>query len=134
MKKSLFKQVVKIALSKMDNHPEYDCYMHYSFVIQDNKIVDYGTNSNKTPPVHHGYNKRCLIDDTFKPKTHSEYAAYMRAKGLLKPKSFEIINLRFNKVGELRLSKPCDCCYLLLKELGCKRFYYSSTIGFLECV
>ncbi len=130
MKKSLFTEVVRIARSKLPSHPERSCYCHYSFVIQDNKIVEWGTNNRHEPPKHYGYHRPW--DGTFRPKFHSEAYAYKRARGLLTDDSFEIINVRLVKSGELRLSKPCRPCFELLASLGCKRFYYSSEVGFMD--
>lgn len=134
MKKSLLKQAHQIALSKLTLHPEYHNYIHYSFVIQENKIVEWGVNSNKVPPVHYGYQHR-IKGDKFGPKSHSEIEAFRKARGLLDlNKKFEMINIRLNKSKELRISKPCSCCHELLMALGCSKFYYSSDIGFLTCV
>ena len=131
MKKQLFSQVYQIAKEKLVVHPQ-SVYVHYSFIIQNNSIVGYGVNRDGTPPIHWGYKNR-KDDPTYNPKLHSEINAYRKVKGILdKRKSFEIINVRLNRHGELRNSKPCSCCYNLLRELGCKKFYYSSDIGFLS--
>jgi len=69
------------------------------------------------------------------PKIHSEIAAYRKAKGILtKNEPFEIVNIRLNKNKELRLSKPCICCFEIMKELGCSKFYFSSNAGFLKII
>jgi hypothetical protein len=129
MKKSLFNEVVSIARSKMHLHPEFDHFLHFTFIIQDNKVIEWGMNHAGMPRKHYGYHKD---DITFVPKTHAEVDSYKKARGLLdKSKSFLAINIRLNRFGELRMSKPCKCCYNLLKNLGCKRFYYSSNVGFL---
>lgn len=134
MKKSLLYKALNIALSKLPQHPEYDYFPHYSFVVQNNKILDYGTNNKKVPPYHHGFHKR-INNYVIGPKTHSEINAYRKAKGLLiKNRDFEMINIRLNKKGQLRISKPCCCCYEILSELGCSKFFYSSDFGFLSLI
>lgn len=131
MKKSIINVVLKTARDKLDNHPQTGHWMHYSFIIQYNKLIEWATNLNYDPPLHYGYRTR-INDINYKPKIHSEIASYKKAKGILKKDYFEIINIRLNKMGELRLSKPCVCCYEILKALGCRSFYYSCDIGFLK--
>lgn len=131
MRKSLLHTATKIALEKFPNHPEFGNFIHYSFVVLDNKILGYGENNAQTPPIHYGYGKR-LINCDFKPKTHSEICAYKRTRGLLKNRPFEMINIRLGRGGDLKNSKPCECCDELLTVLGCKKIYYSTDNGFVQ--
>lgn len=131
MKKSIFNAALQIAKSKLHKHPQVDCYPHYCFIVQDNRIIEWATNSSHIPPKHYGYHR--TDDPTFVPKLHAEVFAYKRAKGLLNHDDpFEIINMRFTKNGLMRLSKPCKSCFHLMKVFGCKKFYYSSEVGFLS--
>lgn len=130
MKKSIFQEALKIARSKLKNHPQFDCYPHYTFVIQDNKILEWATNACHEPPIHFGYHAN--LD--YRPKLHAELFAYKRAKGLLHRDEFDIINIRLNKQGDTKMSKPCKSCYQFLSAVGCSKFYYSSDIGFLRLV
>jgi tRNA(Arg) A34 adenosine deaminase TadA len=41
----------------------------------------------------------------------------------------EIVSLRFNRAGNLRLAKPCDNCMDTIARLGIKRIVYSDEIG-----
>lgn len=127
MRKSLLKDALKIARVKLPHHPEFCKYPHYSFIIQDNKIVEWGVNrSSLAPPIHYGYCSLYKDDDGFIPKMHAEINAYQKAKGILNLNKFEMINIRLSRKGFTRCSAPCKCCYVLLKELGCKKFYYSA--------
>jgi tRNA(Arg) A34 adenosine deaminase TadA len=131
MRKSILCEALNIATSKIDRHPEYDYYIHFTFIVQDNKIIEWGRNNKGIPAKHFGYHDR-VKNLQFAPKMHSELDAYRKAKGLLnKNKSFSAINIRLNKSRKLRISKPCSCCYGILKAFGCSGFYYSSNIGFL---
>lgn len=131
MKKSLLNQALQIAESKLLYHTE-ESFLHWSFVVQRNKILDYGTNCKLIPPIHLGYHRWGRATP---PKTHSEVRAYHKAKGLLDDKKeFQLINVRLTKSGEIRNSQPCECCYNLLKELGCCKFYFSTSMRiFLSC-
>jgi hypothetical protein len=129
MKKSLLKLALHTANKMLYKHPQFNHYIHFAFLVQNEKIISIGKNHLGIPPKHLGYHKR--INDV--PKTHAEWDAYKKGKGLLdKSKPFECINIRLNKKGELKLSKPCCCCYDVLKELGCKKFYYSWDNGWLN--
>lgn len=104
-------------------------WLHWSFIVVNNKIVEWGCNMRGNPPIHMGYNKKTAMD--FPSLLHSEIVAYKRASKLLgkQLKSFEVINIRLSRTGELRLSSPCKCCYPLLSELGATKFYFTTDIG-----
>jgi len=133
VKKSIFNEVLSTARRKITKHRDLGHFLHFSFVIQNNKIVEWGMNNKRIPARHNGYHRR-VQDPGFGPKTHSEADAWKKAKGLLdKKKCFQIVNIRLNKSGELRNSRPCECCFELLRAMGCSKFYYSSSVGFLSC-
>jgi hypothetical protein len=127
MKKSLLKQILEVCGKKLSRHPELNNFPHYSFVIKDGKIVSWARNSKVEPPKHFGYHRKW--DKGFRPKYHSELAAYK--KNPVKP-PFQIVNVRLTRQGKLRMSKPCPACTKLMTALGCCRFYYSFDHGFLE--
>lgn len=130
MKKSLLTEALTIARSKLSIHPEGKRYLHYTFVCQYSKLVEWGFNHRGIPPIHMGYHRR-ISDLKFRPKIHSELSAYKKSRGLLdKRKPFNIINIRLNRDGEFRNSRPCSCCYNLLKSLGCDKFYFTDICGF----
>ncbi len=124
MRKRILRECLRIARAKCNpNHPQYGCYIHFSFIVQDNKIIEYGVNREGTPLEGFGYPEF--------GKIHSENDAYRKAKGVLNnQKSFEVVNIRLNKQGETRLSKPCECCYAFLGVVGCRDVYFSTEEGF----
>ena len=128
MRKKIIKQCLKIARYKNapDYHPQWGFFHHFSFIIQNNKIVEYGFNRSGPPLDGFGYNKKF-------GKIHSENDAYRKAKGLLDPqRPFDIVNIRLNKQGEMRLSKPCNCCHNFLSVVNCHSVYFSTKIGFAK--
>lgn len=129
MRKSLLNEALKIAAANLENHPEYQHYAHFSFVVKDNQIVEWATNNSHTPPKHMGYGARIK---GAKPKTHSELMAYKKARRILGKRSFQMINVRLNRSYQVRLSKPCVCCDNIMREMGCTKIYYSSEVGFLR--
>ena len=74
---------------------------HVSIIVRKNEIVSVGTNNFRTHPMAKKYGYR--FDEV-----HSELDALLRYKG---PKdNLKLINYRFNRFGEMRMSKPCTTC------------------------
>jgi hypothetical protein len=127
MKKSLLLKCLDIAYkyNTPELHPEWTCYKHYSFVIQNDKIVDWGTNRRGNAITFFGYPKYSKI--------HSETDAYFKSKGIMNRDSpFEVINIRLSKNGSIKNSKPCKCCTAFLKKLGCRSIWFTTEIGFCK--
>lgn len=129
VKKSLLDIATQIAHKNLENHPEYEHYAHFAFIVKDNQIVDWGMNNSNPPPKHFGYGKRIKGAQA---KTHAEIDAWKRARRIIGKSPFQIINIRLNRSRQLRLSKPCVCCHEIMEALGCTKFYYSSEVGFLK--
>mgnify|MGYP005834636127 FL=1 len=74
---------------------------HVSMIVRKNEIVSIGTNHFRTHPQakKHGYR----FDEV-----HSELDALLRYKGL--KDNLRLINFRFNRFGEMRISRPCCKC------------------------
>jgi hypothetical protein len=120
MTNKLIEICVTIAKHYLPKHSRKDGYKHFSFVIQHNKLVEWGTNKSGPPMKMLGYQDHQMI--------HSETLAYRKAKGILnKNEIFEVINIRLNARGELKIAKPCPCCTTFLKNLNCKRIWFSSS-------
>lgn len=130
MKKSILYETLRISKQNVENHPYHGRKYHYSYIISKNTILGWSTNKNFSLPKHFGYDSRIDNNTAF---MHSEIAAWYKTKGLLQGRKFQLINIRINKSGELRISRPCVCCHTILNKLGCNKFYYSSNIGFLVC-
>ena len=68
-----------------------------------NEIVSVGTNKFRTHPLAKKYGYR--FDEV-----HSELDALLRYRG---PKdNLKLVNYRFNRFGDMRISKPCCNCLL----------------------
>lgn len=121
MTKKLLETCLTIAKHYLPKHCRLkEGYKHYSFIIQNNKLIEWGTNKSGPPLKYLGYQEHAMI--------HSENLAYKRAKGLLnKKESFQVINIRLSARGELKISKPCPCCTIFLRNLGCKSIWFSQS-------
>lgn len=123
MKNKILDSLIKETRRLLPRHPQFKYYPHFSFIYQNNVLLSKGLNSGHEPPLHLGYFQRIKA----KPKMHSEWQSFKKARKRLIPgKPFVCVNVRLNKKGEVKFSKPCECCYNVLKALGCKTFYYSA--------
>ena len=74
---------------------------HVSLIVRKNEIVSVGTHHFRTHPLAKKYGYR--FDEV-----HSELDALLRYKG---PKdNLVLVNYRFNRFGDMRMSKPCCMC------------------------
>ncbi len=123
MNKALLTKALKLARAKLQQHPQYSCFPHWTFIVRANQIIGYGLNRQHEPLRNYGYHTN--DDKTYRPKWHSEVDAIKRVyrRGL---SSFEAINIRLNRRGECRPSMPCGTCSALLKVLGCNRVWFST--------
>lgn len=122
MKRKVLHQCLSIAVKNNPFHPEWDHYHHFSFIIQDNKIVQFATNKRASPLTHLGFGSYT--------KMHSEVNVYQKAKGIMDRNSdFEVVNIRLTKNNEVKESQPCKCCYAFLRHLGCKRIWFTTRMG-----
>jgi deoxycytidylate deaminase len=123
MKTKVIKECLNIAkMNNTPNHPQWDCFHHFSFIIQRNKIVKWGMNRSGTASIRLGFEPS--------QKIHSEVDAYFKARTFIDDSiPFEVVNVRLTKTFIVKESCPCKCCWSFLKRLGCKRIYYSTNMG-----
>jgi tRNA(Arg) A34 adenosine deaminase TadA len=122
MKKKLLSLCLNIALQNNSKHPEFGFYHHFSFVIQDNAICDWGVNRKREPMQYLGYQTHT--------KMHSEVDAYFKARGLLdKGKNFDVINIRLTKTNKIVRSDPCPCCFSFLRKAGARKIFFTTSLG-----
>jgi hypothetical protein len=76
---------------------------HCSLVFHKNRLISVGCNRFKTHPQAKkiGYQYE---------EMHSEFDAYRKVPKNLCGKKLHLVNIRFNKEGELRMAKPCELC------------------------
>jgi len=127
MKKNILQECLRFAYEKHNpSHPSWDRKsVHYTFVVQDNKIIEVGMNRPcVSPPLYYGYPAYAFI--------HSEIDAWKKARGILKDSSWEIVNVRLYKKGPpymLADAAPCRACSRILRSNGCRRFYFTTSSG-----
>ena len=124
MKRKLLKVCLDIALRNNTpiKHPQWSDYHHFSFIIQRNKLVEWGTNRFSDPLTFLGYFPYSQM--------HSEIDAYFKARGIMaRDLTFEVVNVRLTKTHLVRGSSPCKCCFAFLKNMGCKKVWFTTEVG-----
>jgi hypothetical protein len=132
MKRSILSECLRRAREKHGpSHPSWEQKaVHYSFIVQNNKILEMGMNRpDASPPLHYGYPSHADI--------HSEIDAWRKARGILEDGKWEIVNIKLSKEASYRVADaaPCIRCQILLISLGCTGFYFTtSTKGFAKII
>lgn len=111
---------VAISQAEKSNH-EY--YKHGAISILGNKIMT------------KGYNKS-LVKDVIFNSLHAEMSVIQQLKRLRlnekERKKINVVVIRVNKCGELKMSKPCQNCQNIMKDFGIKKCYFSNDLGKFE--
>lgn len=95
-------------------------FVHASIILRKNTVLSAGYNHRRTHPLAAQYGYR----DDF---VHSELDALISIPRHQRHK-LVLVNFRFNKQGELRMSKPCDRCLPWAIEVF-DSIYYSDYDG-----
>jgi len=116
-------------------------FIHWTFLIKDNRIISYGVNRPVEPPRCFGYhnffskekpltNEKTGIVTPLIPKLHSELDAFRRCKQ--DSRGCIAVNVRLNKTGQERLSAPCLTCAKLLYANKVKKVFFTTNVGWAE--
>jgi len=94
---------------------------HCSLIIHKNNIVAVGINQFKTHPKAKEIGYRY-------DEVHSELDALLRCK---QRRSLTLLNIRFNRFGEMRLARPCHLCMPWCKMIF-DSIYYTTPDGVVK--
>ena len=102
-------------------------YKHFSFIVCGQTIFSIGVNNTtKTHPLAQKYGHRFA-------STHSEINALGRFPYAIRLlRNYDMVNVRLNKKGIVRLAKPCIHCQQLLMAFHIQNIYYSTNSGDFE--
>lgn len=104
---------------KLSFKSDYETHKLGSCVVKGNKLLGLGFNKKKTHPKSNSRFKNI----------HAELSAILNCQqeNLY---GCDIYVYRENKKGELSLSKPCNCCLEIIKQVGIRRVYFSTDRGY----
>jgi len=128
-----FKRLEEISKSLLDFNSDKRC-QHFSFILYKNRVISIGNNSKKTHPTNLKNRKTSLrTGEDFSDQKHicSEFSAINKLKNMtnIDTKKCVLVNLRYNRNGEIALSKPCMSCENLLKYFSFKRVIWTDNDG-----
>jgi hypothetical protein len=140
MRKKILRQALSIALSERSTHPMHKHFMHWTFIVADEKIIGYDINRFGTADKKYGYVQRItdapsIIEAGNIAQLHAEFNAWNKYKKFMNlNKKWEIINIRLTIQGKMKNATPCHCCYNYMKSFGCYACYFSTENGFAKMI
>lgn len=90
-------------------------------VFKGKRILSFGCNDIRSSSIHNKYKE-------YHNSLHAEQAAVMNLDWNTL-KGCSILVIRITPLGKLANSKPCPMCAKLLKHIGIKHIYYSTSKG-----
>ena len=119
LRNKLLKNLIQVALPKSLQIGRSK--KHVSIIVSKNKIISIGINQLKTHPKakKHGYRFN---------EVHSELDAFLKIK---KTGNYKLFNFRFNRFGEMRMSRPCKKCMSWCSEVF-DDIYFTTPYGILK--
>lgn len=107
--------------------------LHLSFIIYKGRIISIGQNNKKTHPINlrnRKINKEGVDISSFRG-TCSEYSAVSKLKNLtnIPTTKCQLINIRINKLNEVRMAQPCNSCLGLISYFGFQEVWFSNEKG-----
>ena len=105
----------------------YGKIRHGAVLIKGGSVISSAYNKDKFS----SFGERFRQQDCGHATHHAELSCVSGVKRE-KTAGSSIFVVRLNKVGELRLSKPCPMCHDVLKFTGVKKVYYSTNDGTIE--
>lgn len=104
--------------------------------VYKGSIVAEAWNTNKTSPLQARYNIYRYNNPNYPSKSHCETMLVQRLRwkfgDSLDWSKVDIYLYREYKDGSLAESRCCESCYHLLRDLGVKRIFYTSSRGYIE--
>lgn len=100
-------------------------------VVYKHKVISSGYNDNKTNPLQKKYNKYRFTEES----VHSVHAEVDALLPLINRRDIDFSHVsiylyRQYKNGELAPSRCCESCFALIKNLGIRRIFYTTSQGF----
>lgn len=96
-------------------------HFHVTFILKNNKIMSIGVNNERKTHTRNLYYKYA---NAALKGTHAELSAIIKL-GEENCSGYTFLNIRIDKNGLVKNSKPCSGCQNLLRQVGYKTVYYS---------
>jgi hypothetical protein len=108
-------------------------FFHFAFGFKRNKLLAIGQNNpEKTHTKAFVLSKRFNTELVY-PHFHAETDLISRLWGKhYIDNSLKMVVIRLNRRGELRYSKPCERCSMIIESLDINKIWWSIDNGFSE--
>lgn len=102
-------------------------------VVLNHRIISSGFNTTKTDTLQKKYNKERFS----KESCHTAHAELIALKPLLYDNTIDTSKLKVYvyrklKNGQTGCSRPCKSCMKLIKDIGIRYIYYTTSDGYAE--
>ena len=131
-----FQKFIEISKALQPTHHKYDLNrtFHVTFALDKKKTVAIGINSIKTHPNIPKLNYRSEEGEDLRTiaRMHSEFNCILKLQNKYGTDDFSditFVNIRLDRMGNVRYAKPCNGCSHLLSQVGFKNLYYSLNNG-----
>ena len=136
MKKYKFEKFIEIAKALQPIHHDYSSIrtFHVTFAVNKNKTISIGINNTKTHPNIKKLNYCSEEGEDLRDiaRTHSELNCILKLKNKYPSYSLKdivFVNIRLDRMGNIKYARPCNGCSHLLHKVGYKKVYYSGDCG-----
>jgi hypothetical protein len=136
MKKIKFQKFVDIAKALQPIHHDYSLNrtFHVTFAVSKKKTISIGINNIKTHPNIKKLNYKSNKGEDLRniARTHSELNCVLKLQNKFSSYflgDIVFVNIRLDRMGNVRYSKPCNGCTHLMEQVGYKKLYYSGDCG-----
>lgn len=123
----MFEELRKRAIVISNNKGYCTRKNHVAFIVKRNAIYAIGWNKIKTHPrmrLSSGYN-------FLSTQLHAELDAIIKF-GKDDCRKYELVVVRINNRGQLKYSRPCAGCTEMIKQVGFRAVWYSTSEGFIK--
>ena len=120
----------RLIYDEIIDHPFKDklTALHGSVIVRGGSVISWALND----PGKCGFSESYAYHPGF--QRHSELNAIKKARRKTDLTGCSMFNLRIDKYGIPRMSKPCPSCESLLLNYGFKKCFYSTENGGLDCL
>lgn len=112
----------------------FEKYRVGCIAVLKNRIIAASPNKLKTHPTQAEFDKFRNFNSTDYMKNmhslHAEIACLKSIKRDIRYKDLELYIVRVCRSGRLGLARPCSACMPFIRELGIRKIYYSTSIGY----
>lgn len=101
--------------------------------VYQGKIIGLACNTRKTHPIQKKYNvyRNHENNDFLMPRLHAEITCLNNISKLdINFAKVKLYICRERTSGEIGLSRPCVACMRAIKDLGIKKIYYTTDVGY----